>query len=63
MIKVKAVSDESGHWYVIPNYLDDEFDKDVQDADFGDSGGFDDKYGKYRTGGALNNIQLYAEID
>jgi len=27
-----------------------------------DSGQFDDKWGKYRTGGDLNLVQLYAVI-
>lgn len=60
--KVKALKDESGHWYVIPNDLVQSFSKDEQDEDFVDSGGFDDKYGRYRTGGDLNLIQLYAII-
>jgi hypothetical protein len=57
--KVKAVKDESGHWYVLPNELLNDFYKDEQDEDFVDSGKFDNKYGKYMTGGDLNNIQLY----
>jgi hypothetical protein len=60
--KVKAITDESGHWYVIPNDLEDEFFKDEQDEDMVDSGEFDEKYGKYMTGGALNLVQLYAEL-
>jgi hypothetical protein len=60
--KVKARQDDSGHWFVIPNELDDDFDNDLDDTDFVDSGGFDEKYGKYMTGGALNLIQLYAEL-
>ena len=60
--KVKAIQDESGHWYVIPNDLVSDFEKDGEDEDFVDVGGFDDKYHKYRTGGDLNLIQLYAEV-
>ena len=60
--KVKAIKDESGHWYVIPNDLVNEFMKDEQDEDFVDSGDFDNKYRKYRTGGDLNLVQLYAVI-
>ena len=60
--KVKAIEDESGHWYVLPNDLLSDFFKDGEDEDFVDSGKFDNKYGKYRTGGDLNLIQLYAEI-
>lgn len=57
--KVQAIKDESGHWYVIPNNLLNEFMDDEQDEDFVDSGNFNKKYGKYRTGGDLNLIQLY----
>lgn len=60
--KVKAIKDESGHWYVIPNDLVSTFRKDEQDEDFVDSGEFDNKYGKYRTGGDLNLVQLWAEL-
>lgn len=62
MEKVKAVQDDSCHWYVIPNSLADEFDKDNQNEDMADSGEFDSKYGKYRTGGDINLVQLYAEM-
>ena len=60
--KVQAIQDESGHWYVLPNELLDDFRKDEQDEDFVDSGDFDKKYGEYMTGGDLNIIQLYADI-
>jgi hypothetical protein len=62
MEKVKAITDDSGHWYVIPNDLLNEFRKDEEDEDFVYSGEFDKKYGKYSTGGDLNCIQLYADI-
>jgi len=62
MQKVKAIQDESGHWYVIPNDLLNQFLNDELDESMIDSGEFDDKWGKYRTGGDLNLIQLYAEI-
>ena len=62
MIKVKATQAENGHWYVLPNEVVEDFDKDEQNEDFVDSGKFDNKYNKYRTGGDLNNIQLYANI-
>jgi hypothetical protein len=60
--KVKAVSDDSGHWYIIPNDLEESFNNELNDEDFVDSGKFSVKYGKYMTRGSLNNIQLYAEI-
>lgn len=60
--KVKAVKDESGHWYVIPENLFPSFQIDVEDESMIDSGQFDDKWGKYRTGGDLNLVQLWAEL-
>lgn len=62
MQKVKAIQDESGHWYVIPNDLVNDFYKDELDESMIDSGEFDDKWGNYMTGGDLNLTQLYAEI-
>jgi len=59
---VKAYQDESGHWFVLPVKLEYEFLEDEQDEDFIDSGGFDEKYGKYMTGGSLNLVQLFAEL-
>ena len=60
--KVKAVQDDSGHWYVIPDELYDQFDKDLENEDMANSGDFDDLYGMYRTGGGINLVQLYAEL-
>ena len=60
--KVKVTRDESGHWYVLPDDIYDEFVKDEENEDMIDSGKFDDKYEKYRTGGGINLVQLYAEI-
>lgn len=60
--KVKAVQDDSGHWYVIPFELSDQFGIDVEDTEMTDSGEFDEKYGEYMTGGDLNLVQLFAEI-
>lgn len=60
--KVKVTRDESGHWYVLPDDIYDEFVKDEENEDMIDSGEFDDKYGKYMTGGGINLVQLYAEI-
>jgi hypothetical protein len=62
MQKVKAVKDDSGHWYVMPNEVCIDFFKDLDNEDMVDSGEFDEKYGKYMTGGDLNLVQLYAEI-
>jgi len=57
--KVKAVQDDSCHWYVIPAELEEEFNKDVDESD--EDLDFDEKYGEYRTGGDLNLTQLYAQ--
>jgi hypothetical protein len=62
MQKAKAVQDDSCHWYVMPNEMVESFYKDMCDEDYVDSGKFDEKYGMYRTGGDLNNIQLYTEF-
>lgn len=57
LIKVKAARDESGHWYIIPNEMYDEFAQDNWD----EIPEFDSKWGKYMSGG-VNDIQLYAKI-
>ena len=66
--KVRAMQDDSGHWYVFPDYLADEY-KDSMNAmyetDFENYDliqKFEEKFSKYRTGGDLNNVQLFAEI-
>lgn len=58
---VKAVK-EDGDWFVIPNELYQEFNEDTYNEELVDSGGFDDKWYKYKTGGDLNLIQLFAKI-
>lgn len=66
MIKVVAVRDDSSHWYVIPkekmgifqnymNSLEEDWTSELENS-------FTKEFDKYRTGGDLNNIQLYAEI-
>ena len=57
--KVKVVSDDSGHWYIIPNELEDLFYSDLEDEELVESGEFSEKYDQYMTGGAINNLQLY----
>lgn len=60
---VVCKQDETGDWYIIPNELLDSFnayfingdmenDYELQDE-------FEEKFGKYRTGGDLNLKQLY----
>ena len=53
--KVYVTQDDSSHWYVIPIELASDFSEDLEDEDFD----FDAKYGKYRTGGDINNVKLY----
>ena len=68
MIKVKALKDESSHWYLVPNELCDEFCK-LQDKlcceNYAerdeDEKHFIDKFSPYMTGGDVNNVQLYVE--
>ena len=61
MEKVKAVKDDDGHWFLIPNDLAESFYDDFENEAFVDSGEFDDKYRKYMIGN-INSVQLYAEI-
>jgi hypothetical protein len=61
MEKVKALKDDSGHWHLVPNDEVKQFQKDLENEEMADSGEFDNKYGKYRTGGDLNLVQLYIE--
>lgn len=73
--KVVAVQDDGSNWYVIPSELKEEFRKldewifnayhnvDIPENVLIDlESKFTEKFSKYRTGGDLNNIQLYAEI-
>ena len=66
MIKVKAVQDDSGHWYIIPNELCDEFINIMDDIEHYENNEkyvreFEDKFSHYRTGGDLNLKQLWIE--
>ena len=63
MNKVKALTDESGHWYLIPNELADEFNNDLNASEEDTAHIFDHKWGKYMVNGDLNNVQLYIESD
>lgn len=63
--KVVCTQDESGHWYVIPSELDDKFNELLERSEYEwdiIEEEFCDLFNKYRTGGDLNLIQLYAEI-
>lgn len=54
--RVYVTQDESGHWYTIPYNLKEEFELYYYIEDFNM---FDEKYGKYRTNGDINNVQLF----
>jgi hypothetical protein len=64
MKKVDAKTDGDGHWFVIPSDMGEEFayllEKGEEADDYEE---FENKFGKYSTGGDLNLVQLYAEID
>ena len=56
-----AVKDYDGHWFVIPKSSEEDFDRMLTYAEQNnDYYGFAEKYEKYRTGGDLNQTQLYA---
>jgi len=72
--RVVCLQDEASHWYVIPYEMSKEFNylmnKWYELDSKGDYEGGEDiveefeyKFGKYRTGGDLNNIELYTKID
>jgi hypothetical protein len=63
--KVVAIQDDSSHWYIIPAEMRKEFRRLEELASNDDDAALDefiDKFNKYRTGGDVNNVQLYAEI-
>lgn len=60
LIQAYCTQDESGHWYVIPFYLKDEFLKLVGDDEKEDE--FIALFSQYMTGGDLNLKPLYAEL-
>lgn len=63
LIQVQILQDNDGHWYVVPNEKASQFHSMLRDAEERDDyEGFEDTYGDYRTGGDINNTQLWAEI-
>lgn len=60
--KVKAVQDSDCHWYVIPAEMLDEFYK-LLEGNESTEDEFIDKFEKFRTGGDLNLVTLYAYLD
>jgi hypothetical protein len=56
-----AIQDDSGHWYVIPAEMEDDFHTECASAYLnGETDFFDDKYSKYLIGNNLYSVQLYA---
>lgn len=67
-VPVKAVEDDSAHWYIIPNDLHKKFrelhNKICNNEDDQDSiDEFEKLFSEFRTGGDLNNTQLYIKQD
>ena len=60
--KVKAITDNDGHWYVVPADMEDAFYSMLEYGENEDWSLFNETFSKYRTGGDLNQVQLYAEI-
>lgn len=62
--KVIAVQDDDCHWYVIPAWMENEFHM-LEELGFeeDDHSEFEATFSKYRTGGDLNLVQLYADFD
>ena len=65
MTKVQVREDSEGDWFIIPNELNDKFSElndkmcfeDYQNQDTIEQ--FESFFNRFRTGGDLNNIQLY----
>lgn len=62
--RVAAIQDEDCNWYVIPAWMVNEFcmlqELGEEQDDYEE---FEKTFGKYRTGGDLNLIQLYGDLD
>lgn len=61
--KVKVLRDNDSHWFVVPEDVAGQFYSMLRDCEASDDyEPFEVTFGKYRTGGDLNLVQLYAEI-
>lgn len=58
-IPVVAIKDGDGHWYVIPKELEELFRKMEEEGEADSYCSFMGKFDEYKTGGDLNNIQLF----
>lgn len=59
--RVLALKDDSGHWYVIPAKMREEFFSLLEGGEKTEDD-FIEKFSDYMTGGDLNLVELYAEI-
>ena len=64
--RVSVVSDDDGHWYVIPFELVEEFDMLLSGSQYDSCDGWEEneaefieKFSQYMTGGDINNVELY----
>lgn len=60
---VSVVSDGDGHWYVIPSKDAGLFVSMLERGEADEYTEFNDRFGRYMTGGDINNKQLYAAVD
>ena len=65
-IPVFVTTDDSGHWYIVPQELKEDWDylrSRLENEDdpmyYGILDQFETKFGQYRTGGDINLVQLY----
>lgn len=56
--RVKALQDDEGHWYKIPNRMEDKFNQDLEVLEPEE---FAELYEDFRTHDDLNNVQLYVK--
>jgi len=64
MIQVKALQDDACHWYLVPNDECAEFSRLINEIYAENTDAeieFDEKFGRYRVGGDLNNTQLFIQ--
>lgn len=59
--RVLALKDDSGHWYVIPVEMREEFYSLLEGGEKTEDD-FIEKFSDYMTGGDLNLVELFAEI-
>jgi hypothetical protein len=63
--RVIAVQDGDGHWYIIPEWMRNEFFMllGLNEAGEDDFEEFNETFEKYFVGGDLNLVQLWADIN